>query len=127
MDRKSENRDTERSYRTEQQKPTSCVHLPSYLASARAWGWGVRWEREEKNSGISLENAVTAWKEKKSHWQHGEEIIPNKRKTRKKRKNCTALQRYKSSECSIPLRYTMIIVMMMITTSFAGNSTIKNT
>lgn len=66
-------------------------------------------------------------KRKESHWKHEEEIIPNKRKTRKeKKKNCTALQIYKSSECSIPLRYTVIIVMM-ITTSFAGNSTIKNT
>lgn len=41
------------------------VCLPSYLASARAWGQGVRWEREDKISGISLENAVIVWKEKK--------------------------------------------------------------
>lgn len=102
-----------------------CVHLPSYLASARAWGWGGRWEREEKNSGISLENAITVWEEKKVTESMGRKLSQTKEKLERK-KNCIALQRYKSSECSIPLRYTMIIVMT-ISTSFAGNSTIKNT
>jgi hypothetical protein len=45
-------------------KTTSTSAFTFLFSQCQSLRIGVRWEREDKNSGISLENAVTVWKEK---------------------------------------------------------------
>lgn len=82
----------------------------------------VRWEREDKNSGTSLENAIIiAWKEKKVTESRRR---LSQRKEKLEKKNCNALTTFLNW---MYYSFKMHNDYSDDDHSFAGNSTTKNT